>query len=266
MRINYTIMAISVGYAVAVLLQNVFTCLPISKNWNKQIQGSCGSAPAAYEAFGIINLFIDLAIVILPMPPLWGLQLPVAKRIALTAIFGVGFVYVEHAVLLFNADKGPRILVFSAIRIDALAKWDFSDLTWGMWKVAVWSILEPSLGIINCCLPVLGPIAEKVYTSATWTSVTGRNSNTSSGKLPYHGGFHRKAGGHHTDTRPFELLADPGFSLETRSGTTNQISSCKSGDPYSHFEGDQSSTHLRAENTAAQDAITVQRRWEVERL
>lgn len=101
MMIVYTIMAISLSYAVSVLFQNIFLCRPIARNWDKTITGSCGNTTQAYEAFGIINLIIDLAIVILPMPLLWGLQLPIAKRVALTAIFGVGFVYVKRSRLKF---------------------------------------------------------------------------------------------------------------------------------------------------------------------
>lgn len=97
----YTIMAMSVSYAVSVLLQNIFLCRPIAKNWDKTISGSCGNTTQAYEAFGIINLLIDLAIVILPMPLLWGLQLPVPKKVALTAIFGVGFLYATRSSLEF---------------------------------------------------------------------------------------------------------------------------------------------------------------------
>ena len=98
----YTTMAMSVSYAVSVLLQNIFLCRPIAKNWDKTISGSCGNTIQAYEAFGIINLLIDLAIVILPMPLLWGLQLPIAKKVALTAIFGVGFVYATRSSLEFS--------------------------------------------------------------------------------------------------------------------------------------------------------------------
>lgn len=101
MTIVHTIMAMSVGYAVAVFFQDIFLCWPIAKNWDKTITGSCGNIIQAYEAFGIINLTIDLAIVVLPMPLLWGLQLPVAKKIALTAIFGIGFSYVKRSRLEF---------------------------------------------------------------------------------------------------------------------------------------------------------------------
>ena len=80
---------------MAVFMEAVVLCRPIAYTWDKSIDGTCGNATQAYEAVGIINLITDLAIIILPMPLLWQLQLPLAKKVALTAIFGIGIVYVS---------------------------------------------------------------------------------------------------------------------------------------------------------------------------
>lgn len=221
MTIVHTIMAMSVGYAVAVFFQDIFLCWPIAKNWDKTITGSCGSTIQAYEAFGIINLTIDLAIVVLPMPLLWGLQLPVAKKIALTAIFGIGF----------------SICVISAIRVVFLARWDLSDISWGMWKGAVWSILETTLGIVNCCLPVLGPIAENVYRSAMWTRCIGKKGNTPRSKASYHEDLCHNVGGYDIEIGPYKPLADHSFLSETISGTANVTSNYNSSSAVSEFRG-----------------------------
>lgn len=94
-RCAYTIMFFSISYSMAVFMEAVVLCRPIAYTWDKSIDGTCGNATQAYEAVGIINLITDLAIIILPMPLLWQLQLPLAKKVALTAIFGIGIVYVS---------------------------------------------------------------------------------------------------------------------------------------------------------------------------
>ena len=94
-RSAYTIMFVSISYGIAVLMEAVVLCRPIAYAWDKSIEGTCGNATKAYEAVGILNLFIDIAIIILPMPSLWRLQLPFAKKVGLTAIFGIGFMYVS---------------------------------------------------------------------------------------------------------------------------------------------------------------------------
>ena len=86
-------MGLSAALLVAVLLEVGLLCRPFEYNWNKYIPGTCGNTTQAYEAVGILNLFADLTIIILPMPVLWRLQLPVAKKVALTFVFGVGILY-----------------------------------------------------------------------------------------------------------------------------------------------------------------------------
>lgn len=157
-----------------------------------------------------------------------------------------------------------RICVISAIRVESLARWDFSDISWGMWKVAVWSTLEPTLGIINCCLPVLGPIAEVFYSSAMWTGCIGKKGSTLRGSTSYHKGLYRNGGGNDIETGPFKRLADHSFPLGKNSGTTNDISSSKFEEQCSSFKDDNPSSLLEAENAATHDVIRVQREWEVE--
>lgn len=42
---------------------------------------------------GIFNLLLDVCVVVLPMPVLWGLQMAVSKKLMLSAMFGLGIVY-----------------------------------------------------------------------------------------------------------------------------------------------------------------------------
>jgi len=60
-------------------------------NWDRTIHGTCGDTTALYLSTGIVNLIIDVGIVSLPMPMLWGLQMKFAKKLALSLIFGLGF-------------------------------------------------------------------------------------------------------------------------------------------------------------------------------
>ena len=70
-------------------------CDSLFINWNVTAPAAvCGSRLVAFVAVGTTNLLIDFAVIILPMPMLWSLQLPVAKKLGLTALFGIGLVYV----------------------------------------------------------------------------------------------------------------------------------------------------------------------------
>ena len=70
----------------------IIMCLPREKIWNKlEPGGHCFNAHVAYMATGIFNVLSDFAILILPMVPIWKLQLPMRKKIMMLAVFATGF-------------------------------------------------------------------------------------------------------------------------------------------------------------------------------
>lgn len=89
---SYVVMAASIGYLIMVILQAFLVCKPFAYSWNKLRKGKCDNQLMIYVSSGIVNLVIDVVIVILPMPMLWGLQLGLHKKLALTFIFGLGAV------------------------------------------------------------------------------------------------------------------------------------------------------------------------------
>ena len=95
----------------------------------------------------------------------------------------------------------------SAVRDESLAAWDLGDISWGMWKVAVWSILEVTLSIINCCLP-LGPCSRKVISSTMWTNHIEKKGSTPQVEHPYRKGLCHNRGTNDIETGPFICLAD----------------------------------------------------------
>ena len=65
---------LSVSLMLAVVLATLLICHPLRLNWDKAAGGSCGDTSALYLGGGIVNLILDVTIVALPMPMLWGLQ------------------------------------------------------------------------------------------------------------------------------------------------------------------------------------------------
>lgn len=104
----------SVGQLIALLV-----CRPIAYNWNHMIEGRCYNQPEALEAVGIVNLLTDLLIFILPMPMLWGLQLPLGKKIGLTITFGIGLMYILNGIHTIERDMLTKssVCAFSTIRV-----------------------------------------------------------------------------------------------------------------------------------------------------
>jgi hypothetical protein len=67
-------------------------CDPIDYEWDWRIKdGHCGLDPdLAFVVSGIYNIVLDITLVILPAPIVWQLQLPLIKKISVTAMFALG--------------------------------------------------------------------------------------------------------------------------------------------------------------------------------
>ena len=85
------VMGIVVLWALAVILQSFLLCRPVSYNWNTQQPGTCGNRVASYVGCGSSNIITDAFVLCLPLPMVWNLQVPRANKVALSTIFGLGF-------------------------------------------------------------------------------------------------------------------------------------------------------------------------------
>ncbi|KAI1763407.1 hypothetical protein GGR53DRAFT_531632 [Hypoxylon sp. FL1150] len=141
----FTVIALINGLVVAVLLETFLLCRPFEFTWNKTVPGGvCGDIKGAYLSTAIVNLAIDLAVVFLPMPVLWRLQMPIGKKLAVSAILGLGLL----------------ICGLTAARIESILDLDLHDLTYSNVPDLLFGALEIELGIINACLPILGPLVK----------------------------------------------------------------------------------------------------------
>ncbi|KAI1158209.1 hypothetical protein F5B18DRAFT_105107 [Nemania serpens] len=90
--IVYAVMGFTIAYSITFLALFIFRCRPISVFWNPRPGFRCREIYTEEFSSVSFSLVIDLAIIILPMPLLWGLQMNLTKRLALTAMFSVGLI------------------------------------------------------------------------------------------------------------------------------------------------------------------------------
>jgi hypothetical protein len=91
-------LAITSLWAIGSFLAQVFSCRPISYYWNQwdgEHEGSCTSHNSLLLAHSIINIFLDILVIALPMPVLVKLHMSIEKRVGMCLIFAVGLVYVS---------------------------------------------------------------------------------------------------------------------------------------------------------------------------
>ena len=92
----FVLMFVTAAFSAASFGISTFICYPPSVFWTGELEdGWCMDSRAQqkfYDANGALNIAIDLAIYIVPIPMLWRIQLPIRQKILLTFIFGLGLV------------------------------------------------------------------------------------------------------------------------------------------------------------------------------
>lgn len=68
----------------------VFQCSPIRYFWDTSIEGHCLDQRQNYVAGPVTSFFLDLVIIILPLPIIFSLTIGAAKKCYLIAIFSIG--------------------------------------------------------------------------------------------------------------------------------------------------------------------------------
>ena len=87
----YVVLVTNVIFLTAIILTTCLICRPIAYRWDPNIAGgTCGEQKPFDMFVAVFNLLLDVTTVVLPMPILWRLKMALGKKVALTAIFGMG--------------------------------------------------------------------------------------------------------------------------------------------------------------------------------
>ncbi|KAI0412993.1 hypothetical protein F5X98DRAFT_379247 [Xylaria grammica] len=149
-RFTYVAMFCCIVFWLGSLFGTAFLCIPPYKRWLENTPGHCNDQIPMYVAIVTGDLLTDLIVIGLPMPILWGLHLPLAKKIPIILAFGLGF----------------AISVITSVRLKYFLNLDASDITYTIWPDAVLSALAPLLGILNANLLVARPAFKKMFGSS----------------------------------------------------------------------------------------------------
>ncbi|KAB8215947.1 hypothetical protein BDV33DRAFT_194772 [Aspergillus novoparasiticus] len=127
-------LAVTVVWAVAFFLLFLFGCkTKVYLHWApiQEVRDKCGDPLAAESALVISDLITDLAILLLPFPKIWTLQMALSASVVRLAIYLIVFL------VGYEAGYDPD-----------------QTVTTMLW----WSMIEVSLGLIAACLPTLRPL------------------------------------------------------------------------------------------------------------
>lgn len=90
----YIIGAFVIAWVICVTFLFIFICVPVQKLWFPDLPGHCIDQVGTWIANAASTIASDLAILALPLPRIWQLQLRQGDKIGLTFAFGLGFLWV----------------------------------------------------------------------------------------------------------------------------------------------------------------------------
>jgi hypothetical protein len=108
-RWAYIISTFIVLWVICITFLFIFICVPVEKLWYPQLPGRCINQVATWIANAISTIVTDLAILMLPIPQIWSLQLRLSEKMALTFAFSLGFLYVSLRSARISYLQFPRL-------------------------------------------------------------------------------------------------------------------------------------------------------------
>ena len=85
---------------IAFIFSEVFECKSVAYFWDKTIKGGyCINSNSLSYGLTAANVATDFAVLVLPVPMLWGLQMKTHKKLAVILILGLGCLWVNLIVL-----------------------------------------------------------------------------------------------------------------------------------------------------------------------
>ncbi|KAK6511776.1 hypothetical protein TWF481_000681 [Arthrobotrys musiformis] len=183
---RYTVYGVGIfviAWSIAFIFAYIFECPDPSIAWSLDFPRGCVNLPALYYSSASINIASDLIILLLPIPVLQKLQIDRRRKLALIAIFSVGFVAVAGSVA----------------RLWALWKYQHTvDVSYDAIFILLFSHIEITLAIMCACAPALKPLFRSFATP--FGSKVGDSGVKSSALASHNGG----GGGERRDpnTRP----------------------------------------------------------------
>ncbi|KAK3324969.1 hypothetical protein B0H66DRAFT_587829 [Apodospora peruviana] len=134
----HVLLFLNAAYYLSAVFTFMFQCIPREKTWNRLLEGQCIDVAAATVVSGAVNLFLDLGILVVPIWAIFHLQLPMKRKLGISAVFGVGIVTCAIAA------------VGVVLRVPLLSD---PDLTWIITKVGIWTMVEYFGTILVGCMP-----------------------------------------------------------------------------------------------------------------
>ncbi|KAI1385654.1 uncharacterized protein F4822DRAFT_413816 [Hypoxylon trugodes] len=141
--------AANIAWLIAYTIVEALQCRPISRFWDTNVDGTCLSQSNIYIGASIPSVILDITILLLPVPRLWGLHTTRTRKVGLFVVFALGY-----GVVVVSVGRLVVALVFHH-KID-------EDVTYNGISSFWWGILEAPITLFGVCVPAMVPLGRRV--------------------------------------------------------------------------------------------------------
>ena len=144
-RVTYYVCQIMIWFNVlfyiSTMLVVIFQCNPRAKFWEPTLPGHCINIEVVDIVAAAINVFSDVVLLLFPITCVWQLQMPNRSKVAVSAVFTTGILYVEND---FDCERSALIYhsacVSSIMRlVTGVQLVGKQDVTWGIMDEGLWT-------------------------------------------------------------------------------------------------------------------------------
>ncbi|KAL3429947.1 hypothetical protein BDV09DRAFT_189665 [Aspergillus tetrazonus] len=146
----WTLQAFNVLWLLGTILAVIFMCSPVAKVWNQSTPGHCRSPGDIWLGSGVSSVFIDVLILVLPIPILWGLQMKPSRKFLAVLVIILG-----HLVVVVSIGR----LASVAETVQHLAM----DPTFNTVAPIFWHGFEIPIAVISVSLPSIFLLARRGF-------------------------------------------------------------------------------------------------------
>lgn len=79
------------AWTVTATIVTIFTCAPVQKLWHPGIPGRCLNQVALWIVSAAVTVSTNLAVVLFPLPHVYGMSLSLLERVSVVCFFMMGF-------------------------------------------------------------------------------------------------------------------------------------------------------------------------------
>jgi hypothetical protein len=229
---TYAAIIFTAMYTLAFILALVFNCQPTEAYWKAYSvtytkQWHCTDTTSLNPLSGVLSVVSDAYSVLLPMGMLRHFDIPTRKKMALNAVFALGFLVVGAGIA-------------RTYYITQLGR--SYDITWVGYNVFIWADLELQLAIICASAPALRVLFRK-YLSDPISRAVGSASSRSRSGLRSNNRDSKQIGdavnySHHNEDRDLDAKGDKTLvrhsvkpSMETMGDMESSFSSTAPSEP-----------------------------------